>query len=323
MYIPEFDDSSFPIGVGSPLRAPKSSWHNWGIVYAQNEESAVVDMSEAEFRKLLRDAEKRMKDISAAATAGCFGDYPKMINDAAAGVVADSISSTKSRLKLLDIGAGSGNTSYTLANRLQKSDLDRIEFYLSDPEGSGREYAEKRLAGLKHSFTTCSDTEYSRIFDEETFDIAISVASFNNHSDLIRPFRSVHKILKKGGLLVIADWHSPLPGHPKYVREFLDMFSWETKNDDMHRFTATYPKSEDDLPPLSAGDNQAKESMKSFWVSYMQRNPDRKKKGILKGHRPVEMYVSDLKNNGYEVEYDPIQVLPNSRLLMVTVARKA
>jgi ubiquinone/menaquinone biosynthesis C-methylase UbiE len=324
MYVPEFNDSSVPIGIGSPLRTPKYAWPNWSIAYSPEEEPAVIERSELEFKKLLRDADERIKEISEAASVGCFGDYPKLINAKAAEAAAGCISGLDGDVRLLDIGAGTGNTTLSIVGQLDPSSKDKVNFSLVDPEGSGEKYVREKLSGLKFSFTKCSDIDIESVFGPESFDIAVAVAAFNNHADLEGPFKSVYTVLKPGARLIIADWHSSLPEHPRRVYDFLKEYNWDTREIDLERFASAYPKAREDLPEIPKTDMAANEMLKAFWRNYM-KNPDRKNKGMLKGHRPVARYVSDLQKCGYEIagmDSNPYRILPDSSLLMLTVAKK-
>ena len=133
--------------------------------------------------------------------------------------------------------------------------------------------------------------------------------------------------------------------HPARVYEFLKKLEWPTKKEDIERFVRAYPNSISNPPSLTPADYNANLMIKGFWAAFGEVRKEMIAKGefeerddiwILEGHRPVEQYMMEMQRAGYSLDThlirdlqnqgairsNPHQILPDSRLLMVTIGQK-
>ena len=123
------------------------------------------------------------------------------------------------RDKLLDVGCGNGNLFKCISDK-------RYELY-------GVDFAENMISeakinyGEKAAFFT-ADAE-SLPFEDNTFDIVTCNASFHHYIHPNSVLREMHRVLKKGGTLIIGD-----PFIPAVVRPLMNLLTKLSTEGDYH-----------------------------------------------------------------------------------------
>lgn len=336
------DEKVMPMPMGSPARTPEYARSAWGLPLSIDEKE-VVEMYSHEWKG---GNEGQLALVSEAAKKAGFGDNPDLLRQKTAEVVrvvVEECFSAKDELLILDIGAGPGRSAFTVWQKLPTAFQSKTRFLLLDPSRDSLEAAKKVMEEnqVKYELICDPDIYADRHIREGSVDILLGVASIHHHSAI--PFPLYHRLLKPGGFAVFGDWHNSIWENPFRVYQFLQAFDWPEKELGLKNWRESYPNiavSEPDEP----ADRQANEDITSFWLGYHQilRESGTGRLGPnsiwpLEGHRPVERYVEEMRKVGFALESpgigkilergvlasNPHQVLPDSRLLMVTVGEKA
>jgi ubiquinone/menaquinone biosynthesis C-methylase UbiE len=337
--IPFFDESHLPVGLGNALRVPHYAWENWGITYNDEDDFLkLVKLSEKYYRDEWElTTEEGHGDIREASKKAGFDNFP--LNEQSARMATRIIEMISGKVKILDIGAGTGGTVIQILKTLDEVDPEQLHFTLLDPARKSLEEAKSKLdmVGLqqgKHFVTIAvPDVQIEDFLKRETFDLATSVAAIHHHAYLTKPFECVYNVLKPGGFFLTSDWHNSMWEHPAKVFELIKEMTWATKEEDLKMFVEAYPRSLDAVPKETTPEAaKANEMIKGFWKAYAEIKTTRKNQFlILEGHRPVQRYIEEMKKVGFEtmtptiqkaIGQNPHQILPDSTLLMVTIGQK-
>lgn len=319
------DEGLMPLFMGSPYRVPDYAYAAWGL--HPTDEKTVVDLYQAEWA--LGNA-GQLDLVSKASVEAELGDYPDLLRRSAAQEVARVLSAKKfsEPIRILDIGAGPGLSTLAIYEALPERLRSTTEFILIDPSSESKAVAEKVLkeSNVRYRYMLGTDVDTLPTLSDGSFDVIVGVASVHHHSRI--PFELYQRVLKPGGSAVFADWHSSIWEHPYRVKQFLGQFDWEMKDTGISHWTSVYSQSAT-LPERlqNPGDLKANDQITEFWKAYVRLTKENGDVGTnaiwpLEGHRPVERYVADMKKVGFDVE-EPRQLLPDSRLLMITIGQKS
>ncbi|KPJ73679.1 hypothetical protein AMJ48_00545 [Parcubacteria bacterium DG_74_1] len=333
------NEALMPIQMGSPVRTPDYARRAWGLPTSIKEEE-VVKFYSAEWEG---GNEGQLAIVSKAAKKAGFGDNPALLRQKTAEVVRSIVRDypIKGELLILDVGAGPGLSALTIWKELPTDIRPKSRFLLLDPSRASLEAAEKVMKENRVNYEVICDVDIhvGRHLKEGIVDILVGVASVHHHSAI--PFDLYYRILTPGGIAVFADWHNSIWEHPWRVYRFLEAFDWPVKEAGLREWLESYG-GVCVIEPTDPADRQANEDITSFWLGYHQilkeSETDLGPNSIwpLEGHRPVVRYVEEMKEVGFSVGSpgikrmleqgvitgNPHQLLPNSRLLMVTVGEK-
>ncbi len=332
----QINDSRMPVGLGTAAKVPWYAWANWSVddSYSDN-----IIIGEEGYR-LEWDlvTEQGHEDIKKASENAGFGNMP--LNEVNAQIVSRTVQNNRRNNYILDVGAGSGNTSVSIVERLYNDnvDLDRVHITLLDQAkeslGAARERLESNNLKYGKNFETVQGTDWE-IPDkiEKQMDIVTTVAALHHHPDILRTVDNFYNVLKKEGYLFVADWHNSMWEHPNRVYKLLKMFDWKTKDRDLDAFLEAYPKAFDYCPePEDPLDRKANEQIMGFWLEYAKiKSTENNQFMILEGHRPHHRYLEDYNAVGFStespglidiMETNPIRITPGSNLHMETGAQK-
>jgi len=338
------DDSRMPVRLGSALKVPSYAYANWGIPEGQYRCQS-DELYSAEWEG---GSPNQMQVVIDSITRTGLGNYSQKLRDGAAEAVLRYVSSHDGRVTIVEPGAGV--STVCTCKRLDEAgiDLDRLHITMIEPSmdrlesaAAGLEEMGLKRGGAKHFETYATrDVHAVNVTGEGTQNLVVSVAQIHHHAYLDTPLKSLHAALRPGGYTIITDWHNSMWEHPARVYQYLQEFEWETKDEDMASFTEMFPKALDDAPELDNPlDEASNDHIRSFWrdgyavvraeaIGRSEFSPDDDIL-MLEGHRHVERYFEDLRKVGYRIEADglidenPNQLLPDSRILMATVAKKA
>ena len=175
-----------------------------------------------------------------------------------------------------------------------------------------------------------------RLVAPDSHDLVVCVAQIHHHAYLDTPMDILYDATKSGGYIIIADWHNSMWEDPNRVYDFLKDFEWGTKDEDMKALREMFPNALRKAKRLSKMDEASNDRIRSFWRDgYAVTRKEAIEKGefkpeddilILEGHRPVERQIKTMKESGYSIDdslidENPKQILPDSRILMLTIGR--
>ena len=350
------DDSRMPLRLGSALRVPSYAYPNWGIpLGAYRIESDTTYTSE--WRE---GSSRQMQYVIDAVLEAGFGNNSQILRDSCARVVAHRVrkmiknAALKRKINIMDVGAGV--STINIFDAIADNYKDRVFFTLVEPSEKRAEDAASKLSerglsrGKDYRVIVAPDQHLPAFVEPESQDIVSYVAVLHHHSYTDTTAMIINAAMKKKGQLVISDWHNPEWEHPNRVYRALkddfdaEEFSWEGKERDLALFARAYPKAFEEAPELSPLDRASYMQIRGFWQGWARV----RKKAIeadnfdenddilmLEAHVPVERQNEVLRNAGFElnptfleynngkkVKHNPEQLLPDSRLLMTTVAYK-
>ena len=104
-------------------------------------------------------------------------------------------------MNVLDVGCGTGTILYRLSEKYS------FNGYGIDVEEKMLEQAKKKCPGMDIRLCSCDDTP----FDDGQFDVIIACMAYHHFPDKEGFSKETARLLKKGGLLYIADPILPLP----------------------------------------------------------------------------------------------------------------
>jgi len=326
----ESDLPGCPLQLGTPLKVATKAWRHWGVGW----------QSEEEFQELVRQSEEAydwewastssggLEDIARAAQLAGLGDANKRLNQAVAHEVARLVGKRQEGLNFLDLGAGSGDT--TAAVVLAAPHLVKLgKFHLVDPATASLKDACVKLEGVglpagRNLFVhEGKDIEVLKGFEPESADFIVANASLHHHAYMSPVFAGIAKALRRGGWLVVGDWHCTMWLSPARVLGLLDEMDWPKKREQMkdlrRRFSGGEPLEGKQAADLEAADRQ----IRAFWTNYARtKDPANPFFFLLEGHRPAIEYVKGLAEHGIGLRRGPISLMPGSALLSVMVFQK-
>lgn len=334
----QHDETLMPMPMGSPARTPEYARSAWGLP-SSIDEKKVVELYSDEWKE---GNEGQLAIVSEAAKKAGFGDNPALLRQKTAEVVKVAIGEypISDELLILDVGAGPGLSALTIWKELPTAIQPKSRFLLLDPSRASLEAAKKVMEEneIKHRIICDTDLNMGQYTAEESVDILIGVASIHHHSQI--PFDLYYRMLKPGGVAVFADWHNSIWEHPYRVYRFLQAFDWSKKEAGLRNWLESYPSVS--IPEPIGPNGQANKDITRFWRGYLETvRESAQSLGLnaiwpLEGHRPVERYIVEMKKAGFGVNSamaekiverevitrNPHQLLPDSRLLMVTIGEK-
>lgn len=109
----------------------------------------------------------------------------------------------KAGMKVLDIGAGDGLFSIQAGEKYKNVDFVGIE-YSDEYEEAKENVEELRLKNIEFYYMNAFDMKFKKEFDRVVFFISFRNIP-TNQKEMLKLFKEVKKVLKKDGLLVIAE----------------------------------------------------------------------------------------------------------------------
>lgn len=335
VYIPHFDQSNiskYLITLGSPIGVPSYAFPNWRIT---GDELRLRAMSEERYESEWKSGSPRqMQYVSDAINEAGYTDFPQMLRIKIAEKISQLMKKYEGKVNVLDVGAGLSTVA--IFDGLDGNDKDRIHLTLLEPSEERVENAAKELnkRGLHHDknyrVIVGKDLDIPLYLYPESQNIVTAVATIHHHAYLDRPFRVIYDSLTKDGNFITADWHNSMWEHPYRVYEFLREFDWPGKEHNLKKFEKAYLTDKEKSPELSIIEERTNEMIRDFWRGWIKVRRNAIEKGefdsrddiwLLEGHRPVERYLEEMKNTGFKIE-EVHQILPDNRLLMMTVGNK-
>lgn len=337
----EVDAPGMPIRLGSALRVPSYAYPNWSIV---GDESLLFEASEREYESEWKDGSAAQISYiqEAAKRAGNPGNLP-MLRNACADVVSKLAQRIKGKINIMDVGAGL--SAIVMCEKLGEEEKQRVHLFLLEPSKTRLYQTAEKLEtmgferGKNLTLAAAKDLEMMRYVEPGSMDIITGVASVHHHSFL--SFDVFYKALKPSGFLVLADLHNHLFEHPNRIYyKFLDQLEWETKDKDLEMFVKKFPKALETAPPLTRLQQNADDIIirnRMEWakirMSAIARGEFSEENDIhlLEAHVPVEKYIEEFLRCGFSIDggilrdvmpSNPMQLLPEASLLMVTVGIK-
>lgn len=334
------DESLMPMRMGSPYRVPDYAYPLYGLKY-QNETLA----NQAYMAEWAAGSKDQIALVSRATKAAGFTDFNDLLRQVTAKIIAGTVKSNyflKSPT-ILEIGAGAGASGLTIVKALPPDIGQKTTMILVDPSKESLQTAEQLILDqeVNCKILVGTDTEVLRTFRSQSVDILTGVASVHHHAGI--PFDEYARVLKPGGFAIFADWHHDIWEHPARVFEFLQRFTWPTKQTGLVNWFETYRRAlnrPDWNVDIAPEDIMAREQITRFWLAY-KRIANKANLGPnaiwpLEGHRPVYRYIENMQQAGLPTQTpgirhlinahilpdNPYQILPNSSLLQVTIGQR-
>jgi acyl transferase domain-containing protein/SAM-dependent methyltransferase/acyl carrier protein len=168
------------------------------------------------------------------ASGNVYADSPfaRMLNETVAVVVARAAASATRRLRILEIGAGTGGTTQAVLTRLGEN----VEYRFTDISPLFLSRAQERFATTPSITYATLDIErdpLSQGFDAASFDIVIAANVMHATADLRNSLANAERLLAPGGLLVLLEAVKP--------RRFSDLIFgltdgwWRFRDTDLRR----------------------------------------------------------------------------------------
>ncbi len=336
-----FDDSRLPVRLGNPLRVPHYTWNNWGIYWDNDEDfQELVELSEKTYRNEWRSATtKRHNEINKAAEQAGLERANDLLNKEVANIVANILETVSGTIRILDIGAGAGATSKAIIDTISKEKAKEIELILLEPAQTSLDASKAALSShelgevIKYQFIEAPDLEILNYIENDSIDIAVSVAAIHHHAYLDNPFQLIYEAIRTNGYFITGDWHNSMWTTPAHTHLMLSKMEWKSKQTDLRNFKMIYSLSQNKIPlDLNPDEDEANRQISQFWNFYSKLTRGQDQKFLaLEGHRPASQYTELMQNVGYYIDgtsikniipKNPLFLLPGSSLLAVTMGRK-
>jgi SAM-dependent methyltransferase len=214
---------------GSISRIIHHALKNWLVEVNPDTEGWLRETGKNDFFMEWRATDSTVNNIIARATQRAkLHDGNGLLNEYIGIMAADLLEGMheidkSSEFSILDIGAGTGNTTRGVLDAMQMSYpelAEKSEFYLV--ELSAKRAPDIQAAmddhplDVNYLITCASEADSFRYLKDQRFDMVISSAVFhhNNFPDYLDPIRT-H--LKPDGLLVFGDWHMSICQDPALI----------------------------------------------------------------------------------------------------------
>lgn len=330
--IPKYhNEALMPLTMGSPYRVPHYAYNVYGLGPYVNEDLA----TEAYRTEWAAETPGLVASVPDALQKAGLGNFNGFLQQRTAEVVAAVLTTSplQEHYRIIDVGAGTGDSAIAVAKLLPAEIRARTIFFLIDPSGKSLEEAKEKMKdqGVEYGTLEGTDLDILSQIQPEFADVLTGVASVHHHAKI--PFELYARVLKPRGWAVFADWHQPIWEHPGSVYRFLQKFNWLDKEQGLENWLEAYPQSKN-IPPLpeDPADRMAIRQITLFWSALGRPN----NLYPLEGHRPVHRYVADMQHAGLDLNSadirrlissgviagNPHQILPDSSLLQVTVGQK-
>lgn len=325
------NEALMPLTMGSPYRVPHYAYEAFGLGAYINEDLA----TEAYRAEWAAETPGLVASVPDALLKAGLGNFNGLLQQKTGEVAAAALRAKpiQKSYRVIDIGAGTGDSALAVAKLLPAEIRRKTIFSLVDPSAKSLAEARTKMQdqGLNYEILEGTDLDVLGNMKPESADILTGVASIHHHAKI--PFELYANVLRFGGLAVFADWHQPLWEHPGSVYRFLQRFDWPHKEEGLKNWLEAYPQAAK-IPPLpnNPADLLAIEQISRFWPALGRPNT----LFPLEGHRPVHRYVADIHHARLDlnsssirglisagvITSNPHQVLPNSSLLQVTMGEK-
>lgn len=123
---------------------------------------------------------------------------------------------TKSNVKILDLGTGSGYLSFAIAKQYPDVEIVGLDIVEKALEDNRKKAIKEKLHNL--NFVTYDGIDFP--FEDESFDMVLSRYALHHFPDIQMSISEVNRVLKKDGLFFISD---PTPNNNDSQR-FVDAY---------------------------------------------------------------------------------------------------
>jgi|GEM_PF-4144741 len=358
--VPVIDETGFPVGLGpvsGPAKTPSSGWRNW-FNYTDEDIPEIYRLGEAGYASEWgRTTDQGQKDIGAAAVNAGLSHLNADMNRIGGAVAARAakhifIKENPAWLHVLDVCAGSGNTTVAMYEAMQREltpeQLKATKFTLTDlsrsallgdaVDGNGvpltAEGKLKRL-GVEFDAVVGPDVDVLPTLDRK-FDLLRENAGIHHHGYKPPAFKARYDVTAPDSLYVCTDWHNSMWYHPGNILHLLKQFPksmWPGKEAGIKRFIEAYPAAEAGYQkPWNPFEARANEDIIRFWLCYggVKKTPDNNF-FIEEGHEPADVYTEYMRGAGYKTKTsligvlmrsNPWYMLPGSDIGAVTIGQK-
>lgn len=308
---------------GSIFRIASQYLKNWGIeVTPENREwieLRSITSYEEEWERSTEASHEAIK--RATKDAGLHEGNPKLNTyvGGTAGEILLSMDDEERSFNILDIGAGTGETTAALLDYMDirgekaKEIIRRSQLTLLDVSRDTLNEADRRIRAhiinesAKVKFRTVDDTHsFIDEIKEGNFDLVISSAVFH-HMTFPTYLDSIKKGLGGDGVVVVGDWYTRIWEHPAFVAPVLRELGMS--RDSLMQFEFMFGLGVNDRQRLEKGfephEIDANKSMVEYIIKLgheFARVPQESRLFFLEGHEALGDRVRKLEDTGFVVD---------------------
>lgn len=149
-------------------------------------------------------------------------NYDKLINTLSIGLDKSMLSEAikeayigKKRAKVLDVATGTGRVAFAIAKRYRNYNIIGVDINTEMLNEAAKR--SKKLGNLNYILGDVNSLD----FQSDTFDIVVSAFSLSVFSDLSRALSEMHRVLKRGGKIILLDMLKP---KDSALKKLLDLY---------------------------------------------------------------------------------------------------
>ncbi len=221
---------------------------------------------------------------------------------------------------IIDIGAGTGDTTVAILDAMQSSSVtealaSKCHFYVLEPSFKRLNEVFERLEEhpLKPRKTLISSNleEYLRTVKRESFNMVVSNAVFH-HMGFLTHLRLLREGLAKNGIMVIGDWYTTVWQHPAYLAPILRTLG--ARDMDVRRFENFFNVKKGDLElveeKLTPRQLEANRQMLAYVIALAEelRNVGTKSQlRFFEAHESLENRLGKMRAAGFETDMEQLR----------------
>ena len=234
------------------------------------------------------------------------------------------LAETRDTIRILDLGAGTGDTTTTVLMFLEMLEgcgdaLRKSHFYLLEPSIDRLGDAKKAIED--HSINSIGPVDFTLVASSQrahfpfiapgTFDLVYSSAVFH-HLTSTAFLKELNGIMAQDGVLVLGDWYTAIWEHPVFVADLVQRLGMETES--LREFLALFDISkkgmrdiEGALEPHHKLSNKMMMDFEMAIAKEFQLIPPQSRLFFLEGHETLQDRMVRLAQNGFETDLDELR----------------
>lgn len=340
------DQKLMPIIFAPAIRLSSEFADAWDLPDSVSLDDAADELYFSEWQV---GGKKQHEYVGEAAVKAGLGNYSAAMRTWGARVAANIIMDSSKPTNVIDIGAGDGSSAEDVYKIVRNP--GRLFMTMIEPSGKKCQLIDDKMKnrGLTrdsdYSIINARDIDALDYLDTDSQDLALQVAAVHHHRSRKKSFGCASTFVKKGGIYVSVDWHSRLWMAPAVVYNYLlREMKWPEKERCMAVFVDAYPGAKDALPRFGHYSLEELKVFSRYWQAWNEKRQEMIADGsfdysddffAMEGHCPIEVYIRELKEAGFEqdtpriiklvddgvIKANPEQIIPNHNLAQGLVSQ--